>query len=358
MHRDIAKTILTPHHQIVYCIWDDLEPPPFLVGWNDALRAEDQEPGIVHPSDALSDICYDFAKLENKMKLNTLSLEESLTQVNDIDTRLVQWSVDTMANQDYWRYYDLQVDDSPHVWNGMVHAYSGLPCPGVWNTFRGVRIMVTRAQEHLAIRFSASPAARQAQHAYFRAVRRRLTDEICATVPVALGHSQPAYSSTCVLITAYNSIWPLFFAGTCILERIGQANCNSGHGSSPASSAAMAQLAWILGRFDYITNELGIRWADGVAATLRGDFKIHDDIMPSPTPQEISVQSPELQRLLVDEPSKPAWILDIEQSGGGPRAMIEGDRRLLKGPGGLMADQKGPNWLGRHVDVEDEPRDG
>lgn len=215
--------------------------------------------------------------------------------------------------------------------------------------------MVTRAQEHLAIRFSASPAARQAQHAYFRAVCRRLTDEICATVPVALGHSQPAYSSTCVLITAYNSIWPLFFAGTCILERIGQANCNSGHGSSPASSAAMAQLAWILGRFDYITNELGIRWADGVAATLRGDFKIHDDIMPSPTPQEISVQSPELQRLLVDEPSKPAWILDIEQSGGGPRAMIEGDRRLLKGPGGLMADQKGPNWLGRHVDVEDEP---
>jgi hypothetical protein len=342
----------------VYCIWDDLEPPAFLVEWNDALHAAEQDSDNIHPADFFSNICYDFAKLENKMKLNQISDEEALTQVNDIDTRLVQWSVDTMENHEYWRYYDLQVDDSPHVWNGMVHAYAGLPCPGVWNTFRGVRIMVTRAQEHLAIRFSPSPAARQSQHAYFRAVRRKLTDDICATIPVSLGHAEPAYSSTCVLITAYNSIWPLFFAGTCILERIGRAAGKSAPGSSSASSAAMAQLAWILERFDYISKELGLRWADGVAATLRGDFKIHDDIMPSPTPQEMAVTSPELQRLLKDEPNKPSWVLDIERSGGGPRAMIEGDRRLPKGPGGLMQDLKGPNWLGRHVDEESEPRDG
>jgi len=324
------------------------------------LHAEDQNPDIVNPADNFSNICYDFAKLENKMKLNMISHEESVSEVNAIDTRLVQWSIDTMANNDYWRYYDLQVDDSENVWNGTIHAYSGLPCPGVWNTFRGVRIMVTRAQEHLAMRFCPSPAARQTQYAYFRAVRRKLTDDICATVPVSLGHAQPAFSSPCVLITAYNSIWPLFFAGTCVLERISQTAAKSGHGSSPASSAAMAQLAWILERFDYISKTLGMRWADGVAATLRGDFKIHDDIMPSPSPspEEMAVQSPELQRLLADEPGKPAWILDIEESDGGPRAMMGGDRRLAKGPGGLMADQKGPFWLGRHGDEDGEARDG
>jgi hypothetical protein len=342
----------------VYCIWDDLEPPSFLVDWTDALQTDDPDLDLIRPADDFSDICYDFAKIENRMKLNKISDEDALIAVNDIDTRLVQWSIDTMANQDSWRYYDLQVDDSPHVWNGMVHAYSGLPCPGVWNTFRGVRIMVTRAQEHLATRFSPTAAARQSQHAYFRAVRRKLTDEICATIPVALGHAQPAFSSSCVLVSAYNSIWPLFFAGTCILERIGRSAGKNIHQSNSTSSAAMAQLVWILERFDYISKELGLRWADGVAATLRGDFKIHDDILPSPSPQEMATESPVLQRLLVDEPSKPQWILDIERSGGGPRVMIEGDRRLPKGPGGLMTDLKGPNWLGRHVEEESGPRVG
>lgn len=78
--------------------------------------------GIANPADVFSNICYDFAKLENKMKLNAISNEDSLAGVNAIDTRLVQWSIDTMANADYWRYYDLQVEDSVHVWDGMVSS--------------------------------------------------------------------------------------------------------------------------------------------------------------------------------------------------------------------------------------------
>ena len=221
--------------------------------------------------------------------------------------------------------------------------------------YRGVRIMVTRTQELLAQRFHPSPTARQAQHSYFRAIRRQLTDEICATVPVALGHAQPAFSSPCVLVTAYNSIWPLFFAGTCVLERIGQ-----GAGTTAAnagSSAAMAQLSWILGRFDFISKEVGLRWADGVAATLRGDFKIHDDIMPTQRPREEVAWTPELQRRL-DDGHKPAWILDIEESGRGPRILIEGDRDLPRGPGGLRdVDEGGPKWLGKLLD-DDGLRNG
>ena len=214
--------------------------------------------------------------------------------------------------------------------------------------YRGVRIMVTRTQELLAHRFNPSPTARQAQHSYFRAIRRQLTDEICATVPVALGHAQPAFSSPCVLVTAYNSIWPLFFAGTCVLERIGRGAGNTA--SNAGSSAAMTQLAWILGRFDFISQEVGLRWADGVAATLRGDFKIHDNIMPTQPQQEEVARTPELQRRL-DDGRRPAWIVDIEESGRGPRILIEGDRDLPRGPGGLWgADDGGPKWLGKLLD--------
>lgn len=219
--------------------------------------------------------------------------------------------------------------------------------------YRGVRIMVTRTQELLAQRFNPTPTARQTQHSYFRAIRRQLTDEICATVPVALGHAQPAFSSPCVLITAYNSIWPLFFAGTCVLERIGQGTGNVA--SNAGSSAAMAQLAWILGRFDFISQEVGLRWADGVAATLRGDLKIHDNILPTQHQREEVTRTPELQRMLDDRHKRPAWVVDIEESGRGPRVLIEGDRNLPRGPGGLWAaDDEGPKWLGKLSD--DEPR--
>ena len=346
---------------MIACIWDDLEPPSFLVDWNEDLQAGDNDPELYRPADAISDICYDYGKLENRLKLNNISDENAMAQINDIDARMVQWSHDTLANESRWQYFDLQVDDSPHVWNGMVHSYTGFPSPGVWNMYRGVRIMVTRTQELLAQRFDLSPTARQSQHSYFRAIRRQLTDEICATVPVALGHAQPAFSSPCVLITAYNSIWPLFFAGTCVLERIGQSA--AGNTSSTAgSSAAMAQLAWILGRFDFISQEVGLRWADGVAATLRGDFKIHDNLLPATRNQQreevAMATTPELQRMLDDGGHKrPAWVVDIEESGRGPRVLIEGDRNLPRGPGGLWgADGEGPKWLGRLSD--DGPRSG
>jgi hypothetical protein len=320
---------------MIACIWDDLEPPSFLIDWNEELSAGDEDPSLYRPADTIADICYDYGKLENRLKLELISDEEAMTEVNNIDTRMVQWSIDTLANESRWQYFDLQVDDSPHIWNGKVHSY----------------VMVTRTQELLAQRFNPSPTARQTQHSYFRAIRRQLTDEICATIPVALGHAQPAFSSPCVLITAYNSIWPLFFAGTCVLERIGQ---SAGNGVlNASSSAAMAQLAWIFGRFDFISQEVGLRWADGVAATLRGDFKIHDDLMtnfPVPSQREDITKSPELQRMLNDGSSRPAWVVDIEESGRGPRVLIENDRSLSRGPGGLRADDEGPKWLGRLSD--------
>lgn len=339
---------------MIHCIWDDIEPPTFLVDWNPDLQSQDLDPELARPADDISDICYDFARLENKLKFQKISDEEALAEISDVDRRMVQWSIDTLANESRWRYYDLQVDDSPHVWNGMVHAYVGFPSPGVWNMYRAVRIMVTRTQELLAMRFNPSKTARQAQHSYFRAIRRQLTDEICAAVPVALGHSQPAFSSPCVLISSYNSIWPLFFAGTCVLERIGNSTGNPSSASNVTSSAAMAQLAWILGRFDYISQVIGLRWADGVAATLRGDFKIHDkEMLPQSVTsnnQQDSAVTPELQRMLDDDASKPDWIRDIEESGRGPRILIEGDRRLPGGLGGLWEEDRGTKWLGKHAE--------
>ena len=141
--------------------------------------------------------------------------------------------------------------------------------------------MLTRTQEMLCRRLSFSEADREEQMQYFRKVRRILTDEICATIPSVLGHASPAFNSPCLLITAYAAIWPLFFAGTCALERVGSGAYfilkNEFLPPGQTSNRSAAQAQWIMGRLEYISTHIGLRWADGILAILRGDFKIPVD---------------------------------------------------------------------------------
>lgn len=73
--------------------------------------------------------------------------------------------------------------------------------------------------------------------------------------------------------------------GTCALERIDlQAWAGVVNGTpmtpSDSSNAAIAQALWIIGRLEYISKHIGLKWAEGVSATLKGDLQIHDDILP------------------------------------------------------------------------------
>ncbi|EMD00560.1 hypothetical protein BAUCODRAFT_20636 [Baudoinia panamericana UAMH 10762] len=267
---------------LIHCIWDDIEPPAFLWDWAPALEAESVEMNITHPADVLTKICFDFACIRAKIERKQVTDEEALAACNDIDLRMIQWSADAVTSyDDRYHYTDVEVPDHPNIWNGFVHSYGGHPGPGVWNTLRSMRILLTRSQEALCARFPFSASERAEQKAYFRRVRRQMTDDICAAVPYMLGHSgSEAHNRPSVLISAYGAIWPLFFAGTCTLERLGGkswdrsaqqlttigASLSQGVG---VSSAAAAQAAWILGRLDYISDVVGLKWAVGIAATLR-----------------------------------------------------------------------------------------
>lgn len=143
--------------------------------------------------------------------------------------------------------------------------------------------MLTRTQELLCRRLSFSETEREEQMQYFRKTRRILTDETCATIPSVLGHASPAFNSPCVLITAYAAIWPLFFAGTCALERVGSGGYfilkNELQPQSQTSNRAAAQAQWIMSRLEYISKNIGLKWADGVLAILRGDFRIPEELI-------------------------------------------------------------------------------
>ncbi|GAB1730005.1 hypothetical protein NU195Hw_g3429t1 [Hortaea werneckii] len=279
---------------LIHCIWDDLDPPSFLWDWQQDLQ--EPEPPLlryfVQPADTLARLSFDFAKLRADIAHGRVSDSAGASICADIDRQMIQWASSTLSagQAAVWHYYELDVPDSPHVWNGMVHAYAQSPAPGVWNTYRVIRILVTRSQELLCrrLKHTFTNGEQEEQAAYFRRVRRQMTDEICAGVPPMLGHAGPrALNSSCPLMSAYTSVWPLFFAGTCALERIGpecwEASLSPSSESTTSAqrtSAASAQAGWVLGRLEYISRTMGLRWADGIAAVLRGDFRLHRDLLP------------------------------------------------------------------------------
>ena len=267
---------------LVHCIWDDLKPPDFLWDLQPELEAQSEDAWYVKPQDDLTLVCINFAVLRSKIRSYEIDDATAAHQASELERDFIQWEMDTLASSELWRYHEIEVPDSEHVWDGRVHSFTGHPGPTPWNTYRAMRIMLSRTQEMLCRRFQFSEAEREEQMQYFRKARRQLTDDICASVPVALGHASPAYSSPCVLITAYGSIWPLFFACTCALERVGPGAWsilnNGSNQPGRSTSAVAAQAKWIIGRLEYISKNVGLKWADGVVATLRGDFKILKNI--------------------------------------------------------------------------------
>lgn len=195
-----------------------------------------------------------------------------LSAINDIEQRLMIWAATAPALDRRWSYQLIRVDDSPHVWNGSVHAYSQMPVPSVWNTYRCMRIMISRAQEALEKALTQNEAVCAAHEIRWSAIRDTMADDICASIPFQLGHAGSFCSSPSVLVTAYNSIWPLFHAAACAKDslmrsRRTQAETNAGNDFDKT------QFAWILGRLDYISKVLGLRSADNIVSVLRGGQK-------------------------------------------------------------------------------------
>ena len=267
---------------MIACLWDDREAPAFLEEFQSELAA--QTPDYFHSlwkiADDLTLLYFTFAKLRRLLFAHRISDQQGLQDAAELERDCIKWSVDAVGKSDFWKYHEVEVDESEHVWNGKVHAFAGMPAPTMWNQWRIIRIMLSRTQELLVRRLAVSEDAVTDQRAYFRSTRRQMTDDICKTIPACLGHASPAFNSSCVLITAYTSIWALFFAGTTLVERVGPDAQNILYdlpvSSNKLPTAAYAQMAWVMGRMRYIANDVGIKWADGIAAILRGEVRMEE----------------------------------------------------------------------------------
>lgn len=100
------------------------------------------------------------AKLRQKANSDMVDVEAA----SEIDSRLVRWSSDALASDQAWHFATVAIPDSPQVWNGTIYTYRNSFAPGVWMTFRSIRIMIIRTQESL-YRSLPLPAAEIAEQA-------------------------------------------------------------------------------------------------------------------------------------------------------------------------------------------------
>lgn len=270
--------------QLTKVLWDDEEPPRFLTDWQQDLndRSPKHYVHLLESADHPVRVTYSFARLRTKMKRKVISDEDAADEVAELDRRLVVWSNESGSSPLY-RHQDIQVNDSPHVWNRTVSCYSSFFGPTVWQAYHGVRIMISFTHEHLLcerLKHRFTQAQREEQISQFRMLRQQMTDAICHSIPVALGHAPSSFNSPCIVVSAYMSVWPLFFAGTCALEGARSPTKWTQLQQSPDmvlySSGSTGQAAWILGRLDYISQVIGLKWAAGIAVVLKGDLRFPD----------------------------------------------------------------------------------
>lgn len=267
---------------VTYCIWNDVKPPQFLKDFQSYVEPRSSNASCQKwvPTHELAMLSFDLADLRSRLWSESFADADAALESSQLEKRLVSWSKQTRDQHSAWRWSEVEVGEREDTWDGMLFMFNDDEAPIVWNNWRCIRVMLSRTQEMLSRRLAMPAPKFQQQVQHFRQVRRQMADEICATIPTCLGCAGFQTRKTAKLVSAYASIWPLFFAATCAFERAGPSAISlleDGKSStSTISSAACAQAAWVLGRLTYIADQAGLKWARGVTSPLRGRFELQN----------------------------------------------------------------------------------
>jgi hypothetical protein len=297
LFREACMQILTR------CIWNYQEAPAFLSEYLMELDAH-TSPNSAVVTGVLDDMLrlgFQYARVRHEIYFRLTSDLDAATHASYLERQLIEWSAKALDKGSFWQYTEVSADDAEHLWDGRYFLYSDHPAPGIWNAWRCWRIMLSREQEELCRRIDLPTEVREEQLVRFRNIRRQMTNDICATIPACLDNLTLTSNQHCRLISSYTAMWPLFLAGTCAVERIGySAWARSRHTGSPPDvmhSTAFAQASWILGRLEYISRNVGLKWADRVAGPLRGEFRLigrrrDEYVMQNPFSWELELTGP------------------------------------------------------------------
>lgn len=272
---------------LLLALWIKQDIPDFLHEWSGYCRAAstDALDRAYDPGDDLADIICKIITTRTEICRQGICDRTAAELYAKIDHQLAAWASGTIAEHASWRYQEVRTHtESPHIWSGICHVYSEGPASLVWNTYRGVRIMVARLRKRL---LSAHHAVRDLAifddaRQHLSSLQRQMANEICAAIPTNLGHTpEGTYKCQSVLLGSSSSIWPLFMAGVAVLDQIEteqspnpmiMTTSTAQHKTGLfGCSTIMAQEIWIQGRLELIKDQFGLHWAGAMATMLRRD---------------------------------------------------------------------------------------
>ena len=260
--------------------------PEYIVQWTQAL---DYDP-MHTPADELTVLAARTASVRASFRTGSKTDEELAQLTSTLETDLLGWSETTLAAGSLCSFHNVRDPDSPHAWNGTQHQYGVPQAHRHWDMWRSLRILLSRTQEAIWRRSwptLAQPSQPPPSTEHYKAVRNRMTADICIAAAYALGNDSSAEPPRGSISSGYMLIMPLCLAGTCLLEQLAEPIVSPGGSrmllvDEPLHldhfNQTSTQLAWIVDRVDYIADKIGIKWAHAVGKLLKGENKIYYDL--------------------------------------------------------------------------------
>ncbi|TKA83380.1 hypothetical protein B0A55_01013 [Friedmanniomyces simplex] len=269
--------------------------PDFVVQWSAALEYDP----LQTPSDQLSMIAARIASMKSAFRTGDLTDQQLNELATTLESDLLRWSVGALGPRSVYSFRSIIDPDSPQFLNGVRHEYSLPQAHRDWNIWRCLKIILSRTQEAIVRRSWPTLAQAPPSPQYYRTIRDHMTTDICVAAACALGNESIADSSKGSIANGYLLIFPLFLAGTCLLEQLAEPSVSPGGSRiilldeplhTDPSTEASVQLAGVIERIDYI-NGLGIQWAASVSKILRGECRVCYDLGRSRVVREAEIEA-------------------------------------------------------------------
>lgn len=212
---------------------------------------------------------------------------------NRLENDLLRWSENTLAAGSVWSFDNVRDLDSLYSYGGMRHKYGVPSASRTWNTWRCLRILLSRLQEALWRRswfVLAQPTQPVLDSQHFSDIRTRMVNDTCIAAAYVFGNDYNMDPPLASVSSAYHLAMPLYLAGTCLLERLIEPVVTLGGSrmilvDKPMHDISLnetsVQLAWIVERLDYMAHKVGFRCAAADSSFLKGGSRVYFDLARS-----------------------------------------------------------------------------
>lgn len=191
------------------------------------------------------DISIRLCQLRSSIKQGIVDGDEAIRQAISINEALERWLSNVPAEFSYTKIYDFESPEN--VFFGCYHIYSKTRVAFVWNHYRSLRILTNEIIID-ALYSSGGVSSREAQRLASEQLFKKLTADICRSVPPFLGYQNSQKCAPVMIGTLL--LWPLY---TCAAQTF----------VSPRTRE------WIILQLDRIGETMGIQLATSLAQLLR-----------------------------------------------------------------------------------------